>query len=102
MYLVQLIIPLHDNQKRSFSREQHDLLRDELTSEFGGVTAFVNSPALGVWDEGKSKITLDEVIVFEVMVDALDREWWRNYRTTLETRFKQKEILIRAIEMEQL
>ena len=102
MYLVQLVIPLHDNQRRSFSREHHDLLRDELTHEFGGVTAFVNSPAVGVWDEGRRNLMLDEVIIFEVMVESLNRTWWHQYRRDLEERFKQKEILIRALPMEKL
>ena len=102
MHLIELVIPLHDNDKRTFSREHYDLLRDELTHEFGGVTAFVNSPAVGVWDEGKSALTHDEVIVFEVMVEVLDRLWWAKYRSVLEARFRQQEILIRALEIEKL
>jgi hypothetical protein len=45
---------------------------------------------------------LDEVIIFEVMVESLNRTWWRQYRNVLEKRFKQKEVLIRALAMEKL
>jgi hypothetical protein len=30
------------------------------------------------------------------MVEALDRRWWKNYRTELEQLFRQDQIVIRA------
>jgi Enoyl-(Acyl carrier protein) reductase len=56
----------------------------------------------GLWDEGRRNLMLDEVIIFEVMVESLNRTWWRQYRNVLEKRFKQKEVLIRALAMEKL
>ena len=45
---------------------------------------------------------MDEVIVVEVMTDELDREWWGEYRRTLEDRFEQQEIVARASAVERL
>ena len=36
------------------------------------------------------------------LVERLERDWWGAFRGILETRFQQKEILIRAIEIEKL
>ena len=45
MYLIQLLLPLYDNEKQPFSRSYFEAVRNELTNQFGGVTAFVRSPA---------------------------------------------------------
>jgi len=37
----------------------------------------------------------DEIVVFEVMTEALDAGWW-NYRLQLERDFRQDEIVVRA------
>jgi hypothetical protein len=44
----------------------------------------------------------DELVSIEVMADALDREWWRNYREQLRARFRQQEIVMRASSFERL
>ena len=36
------------------------------------------------------------------MTDTLDREWWREYRQTLERRFAQDELVVRSQEVERL
>jgi Domain of unknown function (DUF4186) len=38
----------------------------------------------------------DEIVVFEVMTEALDARWWSNYRLQLERDFRQDEIVVRA------
>ena len=38
----------------------------------------------------------DDILVFEVMVQELDRRWWRDYRQQLEQLFRQDEIVLRA------
>jgi hypothetical protein len=105
MYLIQLLLPLYDNHHQCFSQDSFDYVRHELTEKFGGVTAFSRSPAEGIWKEnGKAeeKANRDEIIIFEVMADELDRKWWREYRTDLEKRFKQEKLIIRSSEFEQL
>jgi hypothetical protein len=100
--LIQLLLPLYDNDKQAFAREEFDHVRDELVKRFGGLTAFRRSPAEGLWLEGQNDVSRDEVIIFEVMAEQLDREWWKEYREELEKRFRQERIIIRATQVEQL
>ncbi len=102
MYLIELLLPLYDNQRRAFGQPAFDRVRDELTERFGGVTAFRRSPAEGLWKENAQDVSRDEIIIYEVMAEELERDWWAQYRAELERRFLQKELIIRAIRIEQL
>jgi len=44
----------------------------------------------------------DDIVVYEVMVDELDRGWWSAYRADLEHRFGQDQIAVRALTAEKL
>jgi hypothetical protein len=44
----------------------------------------------------------DDIVVVEVMVDALDRTWSKDYRRELEQLFRQDEIVLRAQRYEPL
>jgi len=102
MDLVQLLLPLYDNNKEPFPQKDFDRVRDELAKRFGGITAFRRSPAEGVWREGENQLSCDDVVVFEVMTEELDREWWAGYRKELEKRFRQEQLIVRATRIEQL
>ena len=101
MYLIQILLPLYDNDGEAFEQKAYDRVRDELMKKFGGVTAFRSSPAEGVWAEG-GEVSRDAIIVFEVMTEELERAWWTNYRAQLETRFRQEKMIARATLIEQL
>ena len=103
MHLVQLLIPIYDNDRRRFPDEDFRALREELVAQFGGLTAYTRSVAEGLWvDEGDHAATRDQIVVYEVMCDELDRAWWTRYRAELERRFRQDEIVIRAQTVERL
>ena len=102
MNLVQLLLPLYDNNKKPFPQKDFDRVRDELAKRFGGITAFRRAPAEGLWREGESDLSRDDVVVFEVMTQELDRRWWSEYRKELEKRFRQEQLIIRATRVEQL
>src|SRR6185503_11059815 len=95
MHLVQLLLPLKDQDGKPFPRSQYRKIREVLTERFGGLTAYTRAPAEGLWDEGY-EVTLDDIIIYEVMVADLDRDWWREYRRQLEEEFDQDELVIRA------
>jgi hypothetical protein len=44
----------------------------------------------------------DDIVIYEVMVDSIDSEWWAAYRRELESRFVQEELVIRAHEIRRL
>lgn len=101
MKLVQMFLPLYDNNGRRFPAKAYSTERDLLVERFGGVTAYMRSPARGLWkDEGKKK--RDDMVILEVMVRRTDRQWWNNYRHKLERRFKQKELVVRSQDMKLL
>jgi hypothetical protein len=96
MYLIQLVLPLHDNHQQAFPIAYFNKVREDLTNRFGGVTAFVRSPAVGLWKENPAEMNRDEVVMFEVLTEQLDKDWWAGYRKQLQDRFRQEEILIWA------
>lgn len=102
MYLVQLFLPVYAPDGTAFPRARFDEVRTELTDAFGGVTAFTRSPAIGLWEDEDGDVCRDDVVLFEVMVDSLDRAWWARLRSRLEQRLSQEEILVRAIRLERI
>ena len=101
MRLVQVLLPVRDNDDVPFGRDLHDVVRQELTDRFGGVTAYLRAPAAGLWDEG-NEVVRDDIVIYEVMAESLDDRWWRDYRASLERRFRQDEVVIRALPMERI
>ena len=96
MYLIQILLPLTDNNNQKFPNAHFNEVRKELTDRFGGVTAFVRTPAIGLWKENNNDVSRDEVVMFEVMVGQLDYDWWSTYRKRLQEQFRQDEVLIWA------
>jgi hypothetical protein len=91
LYLVQLLLPRYDRD-----------VQKELADRFGGVTAYARAPAKGVWKPRRGKTEKDDIVVYEVMVQKLERRWWTAYRRRLEIRLRQREVVVRAQRMEKL
>jgi hypothetical protein len=102
MYLIQFLLPLSDNDGENFPRSEFEKVRTELTEQFGGVTAFLQSPALGLWKDENDQVSRDAVVMFEVMTEELDKAWWSKYRRRLEQSFRQEVLVVRAISAEKL
>jgi hypothetical protein len=101
MHLVEILLPVSDNQGVRFGVEKFARVRETLASRFGGITAFTRAPAQGTSNAG-GEFVHDDIVVFEVMTELLDREWWAAYRQELERDFEQHEILIRASTVQRL
>ena len=102
MYLIQILLPLRDNEGRAFEHAKLDTVRRELTERFNGATAYLRAPAAGFWKDADGELARDEVVIVEVMARRLEREWWRLYREELEKRFRQQELVVRCIRCETL
>ena len=100
MKLVQILLPLCDNGGDAYPKAMFDRVRSELADAFGGVTAFLRSPAVGLWEDESGKVQRDDVVLFEIMTDELDRSWWQHYRQDLQNRFRQQAIIVRASDVE--
>jgi hypothetical protein len=102
-HLVQILLPMQTRDGAPVAAEQFAKVRTELTERFGGVTAYARSPATGLWKrDDDDQVEHDQVIMVEVVVDVLDRDWWARYREQLEARFGQEEVHARAIAIEQI
>lgn len=97
MYLVQILLPLYDNKGHAFAASDYVQLRSELADQFGGVTAYTRAPARGVWKDDSGETTRDDIVIFEVMTEELDRAWWTGFRKEMERRFRQDSVIVRAL-----
>ena len=96
MHLVQVLLPVYDNEGQLLPAGLHHTVRDELTERFGGLTAYTRAPAEGLWKESAARTSRDDIVVYEVMTARLDADWWSNYRRELEDRFRQQQVVVRA------
>jgi hypothetical protein len=98
MMLIQLLLPSDGSTNTSVS-QAIATTRTELIERFGGVTAFVRSPARGAWISPEGRVEHDDVVMVEVVASDFDQNWWRSYADVLKRRFAQDAILIRATEI---
>lgn len=96
MYLIQMLLPLYDNDGKPFPTALYSEVRAEMVERFGGLTAYARAPASGLWQEDQGQTVRDDLVIYEVQSPRLDRIWWQDYRTTLEKRFEQDALMVRA------
>ena len=101
MHLVQLLLPLVLDDGAPVPRERFEGVRRTLVERFGGLTTYSRAPAKGFWDDGQD-VVRDDVVVYEVMVESLDRDWWRALRERLCREWAQQELVVRAQACERL
>lgn len=94
-FLVQILLP-RNREAKELPLEQFKHVRDELTAQFGGVTVYSRASAEGLWKSEDGIVEQDEMVLYEVMTDSIEKPWWLKYRCELECRFDQTEIVIRA------
>lgn len=100
VHLIQILLPLYDNSGTAFPQQEYVTVREELTERFGGITTYLRSPAEGSWRESPLLTIHDEIVIYEVMVENLDREWWRTYREGLARRYRQDVLIVRVSEIQ--
>ncbi|MEC5195400.1 hypothetical protein GGR75_001876 [Xanthomonas campestris] len=96
MFLIQVLLPLADNNGVRFEQAMFDEVHHHLAMRFGGITAYTRAPVHGAWQEQGAQLVHDDLVIYEVMADDLDRGWWRSYRAELEQRFRQEQLIVRA------
>jgi len=104
MVLIQLLLPT-TLPNGTASREASAALtqtRRELAETFDGLTAYLRSPAKGVWTAPDGHAEQDDVVMLEIMTDRFDRAWWRTYADRLAIRFQQEVVHVRAMPIELL
>lgn len=102
MKLIQILLPLSDNEGRRYDGSIMRNLQKRLADRFGGLTAYTRAPAEGWWDSGEAPHTKDDIVVVEVMAEEFDRAWWEALKSELEEALRQEVIVIRAQPLETL
>lgn len=95
MHLIQILLPIYDNQGKMLPHSLHQKVKAELTSRYKGLTAYTQNPAEGVWQAG-NRTRRDQIVIYEVMTRRESGAWWKSYRARLEKRFKQQCVIIRS------
>jgi len=99
MVLIQLLLPTTASVGTNGITPLFETRR-ELAETFSGVTAYIRSPATGLWTAPDGHTEADDVVMVEVVTETFDRRWWRAYATTLARRFRQDTIHVRALAVE--
>lgn len=99
IHLVQILLPLWDNEGKPLASNLYAWVRAELLAAFGGLTAYARAPAEGEWKPKEEPTIKDRIIVFEVMVHDLRLDWWKDFQKRLEASFRQDHVVIRAQQM---
>ncbi|HEY5513153.1 MAG TPA: hypothetical protein VIK40_05875 [Geomonas sp.] len=102
MHLIQILLPLYDNDGKPFGQDEFLRVRDDLSDRFGGITTYMRSPARGLWKETRDTTVHDDIVIYEVMTDELDRDWWKGYREGLTANFRQALLIVRVSEVQLL
>lgn len=91
--LVQILLPLTDNDGNPFPSQMFETLKADLTKAYQGVTAFVQATAQGRWSQNNAGAAEEDIVIFEVMVADLDLGQWQQRRGDLESRFRQERVV---------
>lgn len=98
MVLIQLLLPTSGGAGAARLAQT----RRELAERFHGLTAYLRSPAKGLWTAPDGHTESDDIVMVEVVTETFDRAWWRRYGAVLAERFEQESIHIRALRVEML
>ena len=104
MVLIQLLLPTSVSDAAG-TRDAMAALGDtrrELADAFDGLTAYLRSPATGLWTAPDGREEQDDVVMVEVVTETFDRTWWRSYAKLLAKRFGQDQIHLRALDIQTL
>jgi hypothetical protein len=63
------------------------------------LTAHTLTPASGLWRSPDGDLLYDDLIVYEVIAERVERTWWSGYRKTLQQRFDQEALVVRTNEI---
>ncbi|RNJ41545.1 hypothetical protein B5V01_29235 [Mesorhizobium erdmanii] len=102
MVLVEMLLPLKDNSGTPFPTQLYRELQEALAERFGGVTAYMRSPANGLWNDGVGGSRHDDVVLFEIMAETLEAPYWQTLKGKLADDFRQNDIVVRVTEITRL
>ena len=100
MKLIQIFIPLYDVEGNQFPGSIYESIKQLLTSKFDGLTIYQRSPAIGLWKENNHKTIKDDIIIYEIITEDVDKDFWLEFKKDKQEQLKQEELLIRSFEIQ--
>jgi hypothetical protein len=100
--LIQMLLPTKGADGAAFGDDVLGQTRGELIERFGGLTAYMRSPAAGAWTSADGRVEKDSVVMIEVIAETFDVGWWRSYAKKLKQRFAQESVHVRACDVQVL
>lgn len=92
---IEIFVPIFDSRGNRFSETIYRRIKKKLTEDFGGVTAYTQMPADGIWKDKKDREIKDQIVIYEVMVSKIDKSYWKAYKQKLQELFEQQDLVIR-------
>lgn len=92
---VELFIPLINQQNNTSIHKKYNQLRIQLLSKFGGLTIYKRTPVEGLWNDENEKTVQDDIMIYEIMIQQVDLNYWKDLKRSLEKSLNQEEIIIR-------
>ena len=102
MVLIQLLLPVSVSPSGAEEDDRVRVTHRELVDAFGGVTAYLRTPAQGVWTAPDGARERDSVVMVEIVTERFDRAWWSEYAGSLARRYQQEEMHVRAMDVDVL
>jgi inorganic pyrophosphatase len=97
--LIQLFLPVVDRDGRPFPKKFFDQVKKKLAEKFDGLSVYTNSVADGYWKNDTNSIEKDQLLVYEVMANKIDLNYWAKLKASLEKQFKQELVVVRCLSM---
>ena len=100
--LYQLYLPLTYNDGRSIEEEKFNLTRQELIDRFGGLTTTPPGFPLEGWWHSAGMVVRDDIVMWTVVTQSDENEFFVAYKELLKQRFVQDMIYVVKISGEAL
>lgn len=95
MIIVELYIPLADNDGRTFGADHHAAFEQVLTARFGGATRLPGS-ASGIWSDS-GRTYRDDLVIYAVAVRSLLDGAVREAAEVAKAHYAQEAIFVRYL-----
>ena len=98
MVLIQILLPASvSGMSQADISTAIGTTHRELAAKFEGLTAYLRSPARGVWTAPDGHVEQDDVLMVEVVTGEFERAWWGDFTARVASRFQQEAIHVRAL-----
>lgn len=97
--LIQLFLPTTAENGKAFPGTYFHAVKQKLSKKFDSLSVYLKSPVIEhIKDDGPT-LAKDTVLVYEVVSDSVETDYWSQYQQFLQKQFKQDDIVIRCLDM---